>query len=467
MGLTLELPQDVLAAMAALEAAGHAAYLVGGGLRDKLRGAEPADYDIASSAKPDELPSVFAGRRLLDTGAAYGTMTLLTERRAIEITTFRADGAYSDGRRPDAVSYSQDVTDDLARRDFTVNAMAYSPQRGLLDLFGGQADLASGALRAVGDAASRLREDALRIMRALRFAATLGLSIDQALASALHAEKARLALISPERINAELMRLLAADGERLLPVLLQFGDVLAVPIPELGPTMGLDQKSPWHAYDVWEHTARALAASSPHDGVVRLALLLHDIGKPPTFTLDQNGRGHFYGHAPEGAEMARLRLQALRFDNRTVELACELISSHLATITPGSILRWLRRLGEAQLRRLIAVKMGDMSAHKDSAVEKGMADLTSSLAALDEAIAKDACFSLAQLAVGGDDLIAMGIHPGPGLGAMLDALLDAVVEGRLPNERQPLLAEARLQAEGGGSDGGSGGAANGDSAERG
>jgi tRNA nucleotidyltransferase (CCA-adding enzyme) len=377
-------------------------------------------------------------------------MTVLTDKRPVQITTFRADGTYSDNRHPDQVQFSRDIADDLARRDFTINAMAYSQESGLIDPFGGWSDLQSRTLRAVGQAEQRLAEDALRIMRALRFAATLGFTIDDELREALHQQKGLLAQISPERIQVELMKMLEADGQQLQTVLLEFGDVLAVPIPEIAPMIGMDQLSPWHAYDVWEHSVRALAASDASDRYVRLALLLHDIGKPATFTIDANGRGHFYAHAPVGGDLAAMRLEALRFDRQTIETTSELVRAHFAPITAETILKWLRRYGEPQLRRLIKVKQADMQAHIDTAVGQGMAQLQKALDALDQAIVEEACFSLKQLSIGGDDLIGIGYASGPELGATLEALLDAVIEGKLPNERDALLdavIEGRLPNE--------------------
>jgi len=446
-GSVIVVPTDVLKALATLEAAGFDAYLVGGCVRDSLRGAAVKDWDITTVAKPDQVAAVFAGQKLFETGSAYGTVTLLTDTRPLEITTFRADGNYGDGRHPDSVEFSSSLEADLTRRDFTINAIAYSPVRGLVDLFDGRADLAGKTLRAVGDANERLQEDALRIMRAIRFAATLGMTIDPELGQALHTHRLLLTRISPERISAELMRMLASDGELILPVLLEYGDVLAVPIPEIEPMLGLDQRSPWHIWDTWEHTVHALAASSPDDPIVRLALLLHDIGKPPTFTIDENGRGHFYAHAPVGAELARERLRELRFDNETVRMVYELVRSHFAPITPETIRRYLRRLGEEQLRRLFEVKRCDLYGHAEHAVVEGLPLLEANIAALDAAIENNACYTLAQMAVKGDDLIAAGISPGPKLGEILEALLDGIVEDQLPNDRDSLLATALQYAQ--------------------
>jgi tRNA nucleotidyltransferase (CCA-adding enzyme) len=311
----------------------------------------------------------------------------------------------------------------------------------LIDPYDGQADLAARLLRAVGQPELRLAEDALRIMRALRFSSTLGFSIETELAHALHEQKQSLMQVSAERVQHELMRLLA--GDNVLQVLLEYPDVLAVWIPEIAAAVGFDQKSPWHRYDVWLHTAYALASASAEDPLIRLTLLFHDLGKPGTFSLDAEGRGHFYGHAELGEQIARDRLTALRFDARTVKLVAELIKYHLSALKPESVRRWLGKLGEEQLRRLIEVKRGDMSSHSEVVVDDRLTKLASVEQTLDELIASDACFKLCDLAIDGDDLIALGMTPGPALGRMLDRLFDAVMDEELPNERASLLALAR------------------------
>jgi len=455
----LNIPADVGWVLERLEDSGQVAYLVGGSVRDALCGEEPSDWDIATAATPEQTATVFAGQRLLPTGLQYGTQTLLVEPdevpmgqavsscgsgrpRPVQITSFRTDGSYADGRHPDKVCFSGDIVHDLARRDFTVNAMAYSPRWGLVDPFGGQCDLATRCLRAVGDADQRLQEDALRILRALRFAATLDLGIDPSLAKALHNERQLLKRVSPERIQCELMRMLPGRG--IQTVLLEYGDVLAVFIPEVGDTLGFDQRSPWHSYDVWEHSVRALAAISTGDPLVRLALLLHDLGKPRCCKVDSTGRGHFKGHEQVGAEIVEQRLRALRFDNESVRIVTELVFLHMAQLKPEAAKRWLSRLGEVQLKRLIGVKRGDISAHSEETVEGRMARMDMFEQAVDAALAAGECINRCQLAVNGNDLLAIGVFPGPVFRQILDSLLQSVVDDRLPNEREVLLSEARL-----------------------
>jgi tRNA nucleotidyltransferase (CCA-adding enzyme) len=434
------LPAHIAAALDRLNNAGFDAFVVGGCVRDALRGVAPHDWDLATSALPSQVKELFAGMRVLDTGIRHGTLTVLLPEGPFEVTTFRSEGPYLDSRRPASVGFVASVEEDLARRDFTVNALAFSPRTGLVDPFGGRHDLGARLLRSVGDPAERLREDALRIMRALRLASVLGFSLDARLAEALHANRALLARIAPERVGAELLRML--PGAQVLPVLLAYPDVLAVPVPEVAPAVGHGQRSVYHRYDIWEHTAHAVAAAVP-DALVRLALLMHDLGKPETFTVDADGHGHFYGHDKRGEEIVRARLKALRFGNDVADTVAELVRDHQRHLAPENMLRWLNRLGEERLRLLIEVKRGDIAAHADDVAAQGLADLRLSEKALDAALAQQACFSLRDLAVCGHDLMALGIPQGPLLGDTLARLLDAVIDGELPNTRESLLAAAK------------------------
>jgi tRNA nucleotidyltransferase (CCA-adding enzyme) len=457
----MHIPPHVIRILNRLEAGGFEAYVVGGCVRDALRGAVPHDWDIASAATPEQVAALFAEGvcsasgldgaqsvrgaddvRVLATGVRHGTLTLLVPEGPVEVTTFRSDGDYPDGRHPAQVRFLSAIQDDLARRDFTMNAVAFRQKSGFVDPFGGRADIAAGLIRAVGDPSERLREDALRIMRALRFSATLGFRIDDGLAASLRANRALLARMAPERISAELVRMLVGPG--VLDVLLAYPDVLAVPIPEITATVGHDQKTPYHRYDIWEHTARAVAAAKP-DALVRLALLMHDMGKPESFFVGEDGRGHFYGHDARGERIARARLKALRFDSATIEDVARLVRSHQGALRPETVLRWLNRLDERLLRLLIEVKRGDIAAHSEDVAAKGLAQMDRVEARLDELIEQRACFSLRDLAVNGDDLKSLGFEQGRELGRVLDVLLDAVIEGQLDNSREELLAAAAIE----------------------
>ncbi len=442
--MEFSIPAPALWALAQLNQAGHQAFLVGGCVRDLHMGRSPGDYDIATSALPDQTRAVFAGCRVIETGLRHGTLTVLAGGLPLEITTYRVESGYSDHRHPDQVRFTSRLEEDLARRDFTVNAMAWHPALGLRDPFGGRADLAAGLLRCVGRPEDRFGEDALRMLRALRFSAQLGFALDGPTARAALALRRQLDHVSRERIAAELTKLLLGPNARR--VVCQFWPILAVPIPELGAMAGLDQHSKYHCYDVLTHCAVALEAAGP-DKLLRWAALLHDVAKPPCFTLDSQGRGHFYGHARLGGQMTEEILNRLRFDRDTVRRVRRLVELHDYPIDPpeGSperaVKRLLRRLGEEDFFRLLDLKRADALAHAPQ--YRGRAALCDDLETLARQIlAEGDCFTLKELAVHGDDLIAAGWAPGPALGRTLAWLLGQVEEGRLENDRQTLLDAA-------------------------
>jgi tRNA nucleotidyltransferase (CCA-adding enzyme) len=422
-----------------LEDGGFPAYVVGGCVRDTLIDAAPRDWDVASPALPAEVAGLFVDTQMVEIGKRHGTLGLVFPEGIVEVTTFRSDGEYLDGRRPATVRFVTSIADDLARRDFTMNALAFRRQDGLLDPFGGRRDIDARLIRCVGDPTERLREDALRIMRALRFAATLGFDIDEKLAASLHEMRGLLARIAPERVSDELLKMLV--GPYVLPVLLAYPDVLAVPLPEIAPMVGHDQRNPYHRYDIWEHTAHAIAAAKP-DPLVRFALLAHDMGKPDCFFTDEDGRGHFYGHARRGEELIRARMKTLRFGNEFSDRVARLVADHQRHLGPTNMLRWLNRLGEQQLRLLLEVKRGDIAAHADDVVAAGLEVMRLCEARLDRLLAEQACFSLRDLAVNGEDLKGIGFEEGPEIGRVLAGLLAAVIGEELRNDREELLDAA-------------------------
>ena len=441
------LPEQVNTALSRLQAAGFEACLVGGCVRDRVMGRTPHDYDVATSALPEETERVFAGERVIETGLKHGTVSVLLGGMPLEITTYRVDGTYSDGRHPDAVTFTPSLREDLARRDFTVNAMAWSPAAGLIDPFGGQADIAAGIIRCVGDPALRFHEDALRILRALRFSAQLGFSVAPETDAALRADAELLKQVSAERITAELRLLLCgADVRR---VLLDYAEVLGTVIPELLPMRGFDQKNKHHVYDVLEHCAVACEAVPP-DPVLRTAALLHDVGKPDCFFTDSDGVGHFYGHAERGAETVEPLLRRLRFDNESRERITELVHRHDMRIEPTekAVLRAFRRFGPEFYFQLLEIKRADALAHAPGPKLTERMERYEALKALGNALLeKQACFSLRDLAVNGTDLLAAGFAPGPAVGAALDQLLAAVIDGAVPNERAALLEYLQTNTE--------------------
>ena len=430
-----DFPQQVNELLLRLEDAGFAAFLVGGCVRDLLMGRQPVDWDVATAARPEQVLDLFAPDAL-PTGLQHGTVTVRLGGRSFEVTTFRRDGIYRDSRHPDHVEFTASLEEDLSRRDFTINAMAMDRRGELIDPFGGQEDIRYELLRCVGEPERRLREDALRLMRGLRFAATLGLAIDGPTADAIHRHRELLREIAVERIAVELRKLLC--GAFAADILLAYSDVLAVVIPEIAPAIGFLQHNPHHCYDVWEHSVRAMAAVPP-DPVVRFVLLLHDLGKPETFSMDEAGVGHFYNHGRASAGIAREVCQRLRLDRHTSETVERLVRCHDVEIplTEKGIRRQLRRLGEEDLRRLLQIKRGDNLAQHPAYLGR-QEHIRQLEQLLDVVLQEDQCFSLKQMAVKGNDLLALGMS-GRAVGEALDALLDLVVEGKLPNDREMLL----------------------------
>lgn len=430
----MRMPENVREILSRLEGAGYEAWCVGGAVRDALLGLEPGDWDVASSAPPEAVLALFAPNAL-PTGLQHGTVTV-GSGRGVEVTTFRRDGEYLDNRHPDHVEFTGSLTEDLSRRDLTVNAIAVDLRGELADPFGGREDLERHILRAVGQPEKRFREDALRILRALRFAARLGFAVEPGTAAAIRRCAPLLENIAPERIRTELTGMLC--GEHVLEVLLGYPDVLGVFLPEILPCVGFDQHSVYHCYDVWEHTARAVAAVRPLP-VLRYAMLLHDIGKPETFSLDEEGRGHFYGHWRRSVPLARAALERLRMDNRSKQIILTLVERHDCelTLSERSVRRNLARYGEETLRLLLEVKRADNLAQAEAYRDRqALIRQWEDLLAL--VLAQGACFSLGQLAVKGNDLTALGLR-GPAVGRALNELLELVIDEKLPNERGMLL----------------------------
>lgn len=438
--IKLNLPDDVLYILSILEKAGHSAYAVGGCVRDSLLRNAPKDWDICTSALPEQVRQGFSQHRIAETGLKHGTVTLVLNQTPYEITTYRVDGAYTDRRRPDSVTFSANVRDDLARRDFTINAMAYHPREGLVDCFGGLEDLRARVICCVGCAGDRFDEDALRILRALRFASVLDFSIEPETAAALRNAAPLLKAVAAERIAAELNALLL--GARVTEILREYTSVLAVFLPEIKPMVGFLQHNPYHDRDVWEHTVAAVGFAPP-EPLLRLTMLLHDASKPRHYS-EKNGVGHFYGHPKTASDMARDILLRLRYDRRTVFVVTELVRVHDISLPPEEkiLKRRLNRFGEERLRQLFAVRRADMMAKGPLAREKGLEALNTAEAMFGDILKRHECCSLKELAVGGEDLRQLGIPQGPMIGQMLDMILESVMAGTYPNERNALLQAA-------------------------
>lgn len=419
-----------------LEGAGHRAVLVGGCVRDSLRGVSPHDYDGATSARPEEILAACQGLRCIETGGRHGTVTVLSQGLPVEITPFRRESGYSDHRHPDQVEFTPHLEEDLARRDFTINALAWDGRQ-IIDLFDGQRDLREGIVRCVGDPDTRLEEDALRLLRGLRLSAQLQFTLDTSTSDAIRRHTPQLVLVAWERIFREFSRLICAPGVE--KVLLDFPEVTAQIIPELAPSIGFDQRSPHHCYDVYTHCVKTLSGVPPVPAL-RLAALLHDVGKPASFSLDEQGVGHFYGHPDHSATLARQALERLRADGATRDRALVLIQRHHLPVEPTEQWagRWLARLGQDVLFDLLALKRADALACAPH--PEGTADVDGALQAARTLLARPHCLSLRELAVNGRDALAVGLS-GPAIGRALAQLLEEVSQGELENSRPVLLRE--------------------------
>ena len=435
----MKLPEHVAKCLHALEEAGYATYAVGGCVRDALLGIEPHDYDLCTAATPADTQAVFAREKLVLAGLKHGTVGIITPAGVVETTTFRTEGDYRDSRHPDWVEFVSTVEEDLARRDFTVNAMAWSPTRGLADPFGGRKDLERRILRAVGDPEIRFREDALRILRGVRFAVRFGLTVEAETEEAMFRLAPLMENLARERVFDELCKLLPLiTAEDLI----RFAPVLTAVIPELAPMVGFDQHSPHHAFDIYTHTAH-VAENCPEDLSLRWAALLHDTGKVSTFTRDETGRGHFYGHAQASGEIADTVLRRLKSPTELRERVVNLVKLHMTKIEPEkkAIRRWLGRLGPDTMESLLTFQAADMCS-KGTGKPSEMDQFTRLRELIAEILAEDACLSLRDLAVDGNDLMTLG-YSGKAIGDCLSKLLDGVLDERLPNERDALLAEAK------------------------
>jgi len=438
----INIPVDVEKIINRLEERGFEAYAVGGCIRDSLMDSKPNDWDICTSAQPEQVINCFEDYHVIETGVKHGTVTVRLNGQSYEITTYRIDGEYLDNRRPENVQFVNSIQEDLARRDFTMNAMAYNSGKGLVDYYKGCNDLKDGIIRCVGKADERFKEDALRIIRALRFASVFGFTIEKETSESIHHNKNLIKNIAKERINVELCKLLSGKGVK--EILKNYSDILSVMIPEIKPMIGFQQNNPHHKYDVWEHTIAAVE-NSVSEPIIRLAVLLHDIGKPECYTCDGRGIGHFYSHGEFGAKIAEKILRDLKFDNQTISDVCQLIKYHDADISENSkfIKKWLNKIGIVQFERLLLVKQADVMGQSDYLKEKKLKTLANIQSTMSKILEEKQCFTLKQLAVNGNDLIKIGIHDGKIIGEILNWLLEQVMENQLENKKDTLIIAAK------------------------
>lgn len=454
----MEVPPAAIDIIQQLENDGYETYVVGGCVRDSVLNKIPHDYDMCTSAVPQQMKDVFSKtkQRTYDTGIQHGTISIKgKDRQLYEVTVFRIDGDYTDGRHPDSVQFVSDVNKDLARRDFTINAMAYSPTRGLVDPFGGQADCENKIIRCVGDPNKRFQEDGLRIMRAIRFAATYGFEIEEQTKRAIHENKHLLRNVSMERKTSEFVKMLVKADAQLL---LEYKDVFAEFIPEIKPMFDFNQKSPWHNYDVFEHTARAVELVPP-DPTLKLAAFFHDIGKPYTFYTDLTGRGHFQLHQEKGAELAEQIMKTMRFDNHSVRDVTTLIKYHDEPLTHNmdriNMKCMMRQIGEGYLRLLVPLQQADKQAqrgvreelekmdraamsYEDAAILGQLRALDKYESVIDSIVQSNEPYLIPHLKVNGHDLMDIG-YTGKDIKECLSSLLDTVIEHPELNHKDKLL----------------------------
>ncbi|MCR4695580.1 MAG: CCA tRNA nucleotidyltransferase [Pseudobutyrivibrio sp.] len=429
----MNLPADVSNIINVLESNGHEAYAVGGCVRDCILGKIPNDWDITTSAKPEEVKSLF--ERTFDTGIEHGTVTVLLSGVGYEVTTYRVDGKYNDGRHPESVTFTASLEEDLKRRDFTINAMAYNDSRGLVDLFGGQQDLDNKVIRAVGNPHSRFEEDALRMLRALRFSAQLGFDIEDTTRQAIRDLAPSLSKISAERIQVELVKLIVSDHPDRMVDVYETG-LSRVFFPEFDTMMACDQLNKHHCYTVGMHTVHAME-NIRADKVLRLAMLLHDIAKPNCKTVDEKGQNHFKGHPIKGADMAKDFLRRLKFDNDTIDKVQVLVRNHdeRPEISQRNVRRMIIRVGQDNFCNLLAVKRADALAQSDYHRAEKMAYIDGLQAMYETILAQGDCLAIKDLKVSGKDLIELGIPQGKKIGEILQILFDEAVENPETNNR--------------------------------
>ena len=436
--MKIQLPEKVNRIITTLQKHGFEAYAVGGCVRDSFLGRVPGDWDITTSAAPEETKSLFA--RTFDTGIEHGTITVLLNGEGFEVTTYRIDGKYEDNRHPSKVQFTRSLSEDLLRRDFTINAMAYNEQDGLVDLFHGMEDLKKGVIRCVGNAEARFSEDALRILRAIRFSAQLGFEIEKETRQAIRKLAPNLSYISAERIQTELVKLLVSDHPEKILDAYELG-ITKVILPEFDAMMETTQETLHHCYNVGEHTIHALM-NIPADKVLRLTMLLHDIGKAKMRTTDANGVDHFKGHGPEGKEIAKKILRRLKFDNDTIAQVTRLIYWHDYRPAPEekAVRRAIYKVGEDLFPLFLKVQRADNLAQSMYLREEKLERIEAVEKLYHEIMEKHQCVSLKTLAVTGRDLIATGMKPGPQMGAVLQELLEMVLDQPEMNEKEKLLA---------------------------
>jgi len=426
-----------------LEKNGFEAYIVGGCVRDFLMKKNPHDFDITTNALPDKTKKCFEEYKIITNGEKHGTIAVVIEGETVEITTYRIDGDYADSRHPESVEFSGNLQEDLGRRDFTMNAMALDKSGRLVDIFDGVKDIEGKVIRTVGNPSDRFEEDALRIMRALRFASQLGFEIESETSKQVHEKAQLLKNISAERIRDEFLKLLC--GVNATEILRSYSDVIEIFIPEIRDMYGFLQHTPFHKYDVWEHTLYAVE-NVRCDPILRMTMLLHDIAKPECFSSDENGVGHFKGHAAFGAKKSMAILDRLRFSSKEKKLITELIENHRNSYSCDTdIKRMMNRIGADNLRLLLEVKKADDMA-KGIYSKQDKKQIEFAVKRLDEILENGECYRISDMKIKGNDLTELGLH-GSLVGKHLNMLLELIVNNVIDNDREQLIMYAKQLKE--------------------
>ena len=435
--MTIQIPEKVTYIIGELYKNGYEAFAVGGCVRDSILGRTPQDWDITTSAKPLEVKKIF--KRTVDTGLKHGTVTVMLDKEGFEVTTYRIDGIYEDNRHPKDVSFTSNLEEDLKRRDFTINAMAYNEQSGLVDIFGGLKDIKNRLIRCVGDAGERFDEDALRILRAVRFSAQLGFEIEAQTCAAMSQKAEHLKNISAERIQTELIKLLVSDHPEYIDKAFRLG-LTRIFLPEYDAIAGMETHSPKHIYTVDVHTQKAMRAVAAVP-TLRLTMLMHDFGKYQTKKTDENGKTTFKNHAQASAEIARQILRRLKFDNDTTDRVTRLIRWHSMKYNPepADARRALNRVGKDIFEDFLKVQTADLLAKSPAIIEDGLKLLKEKEALYRQIMDEGQCFEIKMLAVNGRDLIQAGFKTGPALGQILEQLTEAVIDDQTLNTKEQLI----------------------------
>lgn len=440
--MTLDLPKAAKLIIETLEKSGFECFAVGGCVRDSISGHDVNDWDFTTNATPDEIERCFCDYTTVDVGKRFGTICVVVDGENYEITTYRTDGEYLDSRHPESVEFSKNLIDDLSRRDFTINALAYNDRVGVVDEYGGLSDLQYGVIRCIGDADTRFSEDALRILRALRFASTYGYSIESKTAQSIIKNKDNLSAVASERIIKEFSRLLCGDSVDF--ILRRYKEVIAVIIPEISVMFNFDQNSLHHNKDLWRHTVSAVK-NTPPDSILRTAMLLHDIGKPMTVSKDSSGYSHFHNHQKLSSAMATTILKRLKYPNAFISAVTTLIENHDNRLTPDSptVKRCMRDLGADNTRSLLAIQRADILAQSSYKRAEKLETLDMVVHEFERILESGECYSLDTLAVNGKDIIHLGVSSGEKIGQILGILLNRVISGKISNDAESLLLFAK------------------------